>query len=197
MIKLKILDYSYRICYILIGDTMEKRISKVITSSAGGTASKKSKTYKVSLPSKWINKMNLTEQKIDLCFDGEKIFITPHLSLDSFITRKKDANHKLLLIEFFNGDTLCTKICADYTEQNLAVENYTDNLVKTAFGKNEVPSWQDFENFLEERCIPHSRSGLREYLETIGVEEYNPLEIIKKTKGRMAEDDQWIRLEEI
>ena len=176
---------------------MEKRISKVITSSAGGTAGKGSKTYKISLPSKWINEMNLTEQKIDLCFDGDKIIITPHLPLDSFIGTKKDASHKLLLIEFFNGDTLCTKICADYTEQNLAVENYTENLVKTAFGKNEVPTWQDFVNFLEERCIPRSRSGLREYLEAINVEEYDPLEIIKKTQGRMAEDDQWIRLEEI
>ncbi|MBR6509479.1 MAG: hypothetical protein IKT38_02600 [Clostridia bacterium] len=176
---------------------MEKRISKVITSSAGGTAGKGSKTYKISLPSKWINKMHLTEHKIDLCFDGDKIIITPHLPLDSFIKAKKDASHKLLLIEFFNGDISCTKICADYTEQNLAVENYTDHLVKTAFGKNEVPTWQDFENFLEERCIPRSRSGLREYLETIGVEEYDPLEIIKKTQGRMAEDDQWIRLEEI
>ena len=176
---------------------MEKRISKVITSSVGGTAGKGSKTYKVSLPSKWINEMNLTEQKIDLCFDGDKIIITPHLSLDSFIKNKKDAGHKLLLIEFFNAEMLCTKICADYTEQNLALENHTENLVKTAFGKNEAPTWQDLENFLEERCIPRSRSGLREYLETIGVEEYNPLEIIKKTQGRMAEDDQWIRLEEI
>lgn len=176
---------------------MDKRISKVITSSAGGTAGKGSKTYKVSLPSKWINEMGLLEQKIDLCFDGDKIIISPHLSLDAFAKNKKGAGHKLLLLEFYNGDILCTKICADFTDKDLSVANYTDNLVKTAFGKNEIPTWQDFENFLEERCIPRSRSGLREYLETIGVEEYNPLEIIKKTQGRMAEDDQWIRLEEI
>lgn len=176
---------------------MERRISKVITSSAGGTAGKGSKTYKVSLPSKWINEMGLSEQKIDLCFDGDKIVISPHLSLEDFAKNKKGAGNKLLLLEFYNGDILCTKICADFTDKDLSVENYTDNLVKTAFGKNEIPTWQDFENFLEERCIPHSRSGLREYLETIGVEEYNPLEIIKKTQGRMAEDDQWIRLEEM
>ena len=180
-----------------IGDVMEKRISKVIVSSAGGTAGKGSKTYKVSMPSKWINEMNLSDQKIDLCFDGDKIIIAPHLSFDDFIKNKKSAGHNLLLLEFYNGDILCTKICADYTEQNLAVENHTENLVKTAFGNNQTPSWQDFENFLEERCIPRSRSGLREYIETIGVEEYNPLEIIKKTQGIMAEDNQWIRLEEI
>lgn len=176
---------------------MEKRIGKIIIGTAGGNAGITSKNYKVSLPSKWINEMGLSDQKIDLCFDGDKIIISPHLSLDDFMKNKKDVGHKLLLLEFYNGDILCTKIYADFTDKDLSAENYTDNLVKTAFGKNEIPTWRDFENFLEERCIPRSRSGLREYLETIGVEEYNPLEIIKKTQGRMAEDDQWIRLEEI
>lgn len=176
---------------------MDKRISKIIVSSAGGNAGKTSRNYKVSLPSKWVNELNLSEQKIELCFDGDKIVIRPHLSFDNFVNSRKDAGHKLLMIKFFNADVLCTKICADFTYKDLTVENYTDNLVKTAFGKNSVPTWQDFENFLEERCIPRGRSGLREYLETIGVEEYIPLEIIRKTEGRMAEDDQWIRLEEI
>ena len=176
---------------------MDKRIGKIIVGSAGGNAGKGSKNYKVSIPSKWINAMNILEQKIDLCFDGEKIIISTHLPFEDFLKNKKAKGHKLLLLEFYNGNALCTKICADFTDKDISVENYTDNLVKTAFGKNEVPLWQNFENFLEERCIPRSRSGLREYLETIGVEEYNPLEIIKKTQGRMAEDDQWIRLEEI
>ena len=176
---------------------MDKRIGKIIVGSAGGNSGKNSKNYKISLPSKWINEMNISEQKVDLCFDGEKIIISPHLSLDEFSQNKKAKGHKLLLLEFFNSDTLCTKICADYSDKDLVAENYTDNLVKTAFGKNEAPTWQDFEDFLEERCIPKSRSGIREYLETIGVEEYIPLEIIKKTKGRMAEDNQWIKFEEI
>lgn len=176
---------------------MDKRISKIITSSAGGTAGKGSKTYKVSIPSKWINKMNLSERKIELYFDGEKIIISPHLSFDEFLKVRKNARHKMLIFEYYNGDDLCTKICADYSDKDLVAENHTDNLVKTAFGKNEAPTWQDFENFLEERCVPKSRSGIREYLETIGVEEYIPLEIIKKTKGRMAEDNQWIEIKEI
>lgn len=58
-----------------------------------------------------------------------------------------------------------------------------------------MPSWLDFLNFLEERCIPRDRAGLREYLETIGVDEYDPIEIIQKTFGRMAEDGQWLEME--
>jgi hypothetical protein len=38
---------------------------------------------------------------------------------------------------------------------------------------------------------------LREYLEVIGVGEYNPIEIIKKTGGRMAEDNQWLDMESL
>lgn len=95
---------------------------------------------------------------------------------------------------FFIGDILCTKICADYTERNLAVENHTENFVKTAFGNNQAPSWQDFENFLDERCVPRNRDGLQYYLDAIGVDEYDPLKIIAVTKGRMAEDDQWIEI---
>ena len=45
--------------------------------------------------------------------------------------------------------------------------------------------------------MPRSRSGIREYLEAIGVEEYSPIEIIKKTSGRMAEDNQWLKWEVI
>jgi hypothetical protein len=50
---------------------------------------------------------------------------------------------------------------------------------------------------LEERCIPRQRAGLREYLEAHGLDEYDPLAIIKKTKGRMAEDDQWMEVNEV
>ena len=32
-------------------------------------------------------------------------------------------------------------------------------------------------------------------LEALGLEEYDPLAIIGKTQGRMAEDDQWMEVE--
>ena len=43
--------------------------------------------------------------------------------------------------------------------------------------------------------MPRGRDGLREYLEAIGVGGYEPLEIIQKTAGRMAEDNQWLEIE--
>lgn len=76
-------------------------------------------------------------------------------------------------------------------------ENFTDDLVKTAFGKKQFPTWDDFCAFIKERCVPAERSGLREYLECIGLDEYEPFKIIMKTKGKMAEDSQWIDVEEL
>lgn len=187
----------YECAIILMVIVMERRIAKLIVGKAGGTAGKYSKTYKVSLPSKWVAELGLADTKMEISFDGERIMISPHLSMDGYIEKKKALGHKLMKFEFYDREILCSKIIADFTDETLSVENKTEHIVKTAFGKNEVPTWEDFQNFLEERCVPRSRSGIREYLETIGVEEYDPLEIIKKTNGRMAEDNQWLKWEEI
>lgn len=178
---------------------MEYRTGKVIVSSAGGTAASGSKTYKVSIPSLWIKEMGIDENKrnIELMFDGNSIYITAEKTIEEFVSQKRTMGHQLKKFSFFDDNGLCSIICADFTDETLKVQNYTDDVVKTAFGNNKLPTWEEFMNFLEERCIPKERSGIREYLEAIGVAEYNPLEIIKKTKGKMAEDKQWIEIEEI
>ena len=132
-----------------------------------------------------------------LSFDGEAITIRPEQSISQYRETRLAQGHELMEIRFYNGDALCTLICADQTSRDLRAENYTDRLVKTAFGKNLYPSWQDLEAFLEERCIPRQRAGLREYLGAMGMEEYDPLAIIQKTQGRMAEDDQWMEVKRI
>jgi len=176
---------------------MQKRIGNIIIQTPGGTAAKNANTYKVSLPSSWIKEMGITDndRKIELCFDGTTISLSKCRSLQAFLEDSKRKNHTLILLHYYDGESLCTKIAANYTEQTVNIENYTSHIIRRAFGNNLNPTWDDFQTFLEERCIPKSRSGLKEYLETIGVDSYEPLEIIKKTQGRMAEDAQWIRIE--
>lgn len=170
---------------------------KLIVGKAGGTAGKDARTYKVALPSKWVAELGLAEADAEIAFDGEKIILSPHLSAERFLENRKSSGHSLLQLSFYDGEILCTKIIADFTDKTVCAQNTTEHIVKTAFGNNKVPTWEDFQNFLEERCVPRSRSGIREYLEAIDAEEYDPLEIIKKTSGRMAEDSQWLQLEEI
>lgn len=176
---------------------MEKRIANIIIQNPGGTASKASNSYKVALPSTWVNQLgvNADSRQLLLSFDGTTITISKVISFEEFLESKQQAGHNLLLLSYYDGDTLCSQITADYTDQTLCIKDFVSDFLKTAFGNNQLPTWEDYLNFLEDRCIPRTRAGLREYLETLGLDEYDPLEIIKKTSGRMAEDHQWIQLE--
>jgi hypothetical protein len=176
---------------------MEKRFCKVNISAAGGTASVGSKTYKLTLPSSWLLKMGVTEddRQMEISFDGSTITISRPDTAQEFAAQKVTLGHTVVLFRYYDGSDLCTSIYADYTDHSLRVENHTEHLVKTAFGKELLPSWESFQSFLEKRCIPRSRADLREYLEAIGVDGYYPLEIIGKTNGRMAEDHQWLKYE--
>jgi len=175
---------------------MEKRIAKVNISSAGGTAAKGARTCKVTLPTSWMDALDIdiNRRELELTFDGMQIVISRCLSGEDFLTQKIKQEHDLHLFLFYDGDKLCTVIHADYTDKTLIAENYVNNPVKTAFGNNTLPTWGDFQAFLEERCVPRGRAGLREYLDAIGVSEYDPFEIVQKTAGRMAEDNQWLEM---
>ena len=178
---------------------MRRRNVKVNISAAGGTASKAAKTYKVALPNSWMVAMGITEgrRELELAFDGKQIVLSRYLTSEEFAARSLEQGHDVRLLSFFDGNALCTTIHADFTDERLIAENHVDDPVKTAFGNNPLPTWEDFQYFLHERCIPRQRAGLREYLEAIGVEAYSPVEIIKKTAGRMAEDHQWLEMEKL
>ena len=176
---------------------MERRKAKINISSAGGTASSGSKTCKVTLPTSWVEEIgiNRDHRELELTFDGTTITLSRRLSGPEFASRQLAQGHEVRVLRFYDGDTLCSTIYVDFAAQTVAVENQPVPLVKTAFGNTPVPSWEDFQRFLEERCIPRQRAGLREYLEVLGLEEYDPLAIIEKTSGRMAEDRQWLTME--
>ena len=176
---------------------METRNAKLIVNKSGGTASEKSKTYRVTIPNSWVEQLGISEdnREIELSFDGTEITVKRKQSLQEY--KNTHNRNKLLQLQFYHGDSLCTTILADETAEKVLIENHTSDPLYTAFGVNNNPDWQDYQNFLEERCIPKSRAGLQEYLNAIGVDEYNPLEIIRKTKGRMAEDRSWLEVTEL
>lgn len=90
---------------------------------------------------------------------------------------------------------VCTIIDVDIVSQKVRIYNYTNNLLRRAFGKNEEPSFKDYEKFLESRCFPASRDKIKLELERLELPFYDSLMIIEKTEGRMAEDDFWIKIE--
>ncbi len=176
---------------------MEQRTAKINISSAGGTASKNSKACKVTPPKTWLEEMGITDEcrELALSFDGTRITLSRRISGPDFAVQQNMLDHDVRILRLYDGEELCSSIYADLTSQMVVVENQAVSPVKTAFGNNALPDWGDFQEFLSERCIPRQRSGLREYLETLGLEEYDPLAIIEKTGGQMAEDQQWLTIE--
>jgi len=86
---------------------MEKRNANIIVGAAGGTAGGNSKTYKISLPTKWVTELRLADKGAELCYDGEKIVILPRLSLEEFYADKKAKGHKLLHMAFYVYGNMC------------------------------------------------------------------------------------------
>ena len=89
----------------------------------------------------------------------------------------------------------CTTIDVDFLEEKIQICNLTSDPLHRAFGSNEHPTWADFQQFLQDRCIPASRGMLKEALNDIGVDTYDPLRIAEKTKGRTADDDLWLKFQ--
>ena len=93
-------------------------------------------------------------------------------------------------------DDVSTKITVDYKTETVQIENYTDNMIYRAFGVREHPTFADYEQFLEDRCFPRTRDNLKMHLRELGLDFYDPLEIVKKTQGRLLGDNMWIEFVE-
>lgn len=124
---------------------MNRRSVKIMRRKAGGTAGKNAEKYSVNLPAVWLHAMGLSkEDRVELSFDGEKITIQPLASTDPEVFRRnaEQKGHRLKEYRYYDGDVLCTVILADFTAQQVCVENKIDDVLDTAFGVNETPSWE-------------------------------------------------------
>lgn len=140
---------------------MEQRQGNIIIHASGGTSGKGAQTYKLALPSSWAKQIGITgqERSVELSFDGTAITIRKRLNMDEFLTQKHAEGHTLLKLSYYNGDTLCTTILADPNDQTLCFENYTDRVLKTAFGNNHAPTWADFQFFSRNAAFRAQEAG--------------------------------------
>lgn len=104
----------------------------------------------------------------------------------------KNNNCVTMRMNYMFKDQLCTEIDIDFKNEKIYIQNQTDNLLHRAFGVITNPTWNDFQIFLEERCFPKERACMKDILRSLELTDYDPLQIVEKTKGIMAEDSQWI-----
>jgi putative transcriptional regulator len=96
---------------------------------------------------------------------------------------------------YLQNDEICTTIDVDERHRFVKIKNYVSDCMKKAFGNNENPTFEDYEEFLESRCFPRSGDKMKIRLRELNLPFYEPLMIIEKTNGRMAEDNFWIKIE--
>ena len=97
-------------------------------------------------------------------------------------------------MDFMCEDECCTQILVDFKHEKIKIRNTTDKIMLRAFGINRNPTWEDFLEFLEERCFPRTRDNLKLILQDLELDFYDPFYIIEKTQGRMGEDMQWLKV---
>lgn len=100
-----------------------------------------------------------------------------------------------MVIKFYNNDTLETTIFANYKLQTVRIINHTNDVIHLAFGANKNPNWEDYEKFLEDRCPPRTRQNIKEILDSLNLQYYDPISICEKTEGRCAEDNSWMDID--
>lgn len=110
-----------------------------------------------------------------------------------YLNRPTEYGYNIRLIYMYKQFP-CTIIDVDYLNKTVKIQNRTDDVLHRAFGVDENPSWDDYENFLESRCFPRSREDIGNVLALMGLDSYDPMQIIRKTQGRISDDSQWIRV---
>ncbi|MBR5896810.1 MAG: helix-turn-helix domain-containing protein [Lachnospiraceae bacterium] len=114
-------------------------------------------------------------------------------SMVEAVTVPKDRYKLRLFYMYYN--TVCAIIDVDETERKVKVTNYTNSVMNRPFGSNTEPSFEDYEEFLESRCFPKTRDMIKFELKKLDIPFYDPLMIIEKTEGRMADDHFWIKVD--
>ena len=79
---------------------------------------------------------------------------------------------------FMNREKACTRIIADEETKTVTIQNYDVAIQHRAFGIKESPTWEDYQRFLESRCVSRNMAHLDLYLKKIGVSHYDPILII-------------------
>lgn len=96
-----------------------------------------------------------------------------------------------LIFDVLNKNILLAHV--EIIDNKVNVIRYVENVLQP-FGKEGMEIPISFINsFLEDRCFNKNRPDKNEILEYLGLDSHNPLEIVKKTHGRILGDFTWIR----
>lgn len=102
--------------------------------------------------------------------------------------RRKMINH--YTFEVYWKDEITARVYVK--EKEVIVSKFTDHPLKQLFAEKKMTRYQ-LNQILELRCWERGRADINDLLKNIGLTEYNPQEIVRKTHGVSFNDFIWIR----
>lgn len=97
-------------------------------------------------------------------------------------------------LQVFIKDKMIAEL--DFDPKTKIVENYktySDDIYFLPFGMHNRVSYMGLIDFLEFRCFPKTRQNVKKLLDALGIPEYDPIAITKRTYGRMYSDYMWLK----
>lgn len=101
-----------------------------------------------------------------------------------------DINYRDFTIMWENEE--CTHVILDETNLPIIVERFIKTIPKQPLFSDKL-NRNHIQTFIESRCFERVRPDKDVLLEALGLNIYNPWEIVKKTHGFMYHDKCWIR----
>ena len=175
-------DYR-KLCIELFGTDDENELRKIAGRLRGGrkkALTEKDIAFALELQTKGVGTKEIADY-----------FGVSRQTISKYLNKPLDGDY-VMRLDFMFKQKVCTEIYVDFEHKQIKIINRTNDIMKRAFGVNEKPTWEDFESFLEERCFPNSRALKKTILQRIGMDSYDPLQILEMNKGRTAEDNQYI-----
>lgn len=179
------IDYE-KLCLELFGTTDVDELREIAKKNSRGAGRKKAFSNEDILKMKEMELNNISQQKIAEYFSVSRQTISKYLKDEI----EENYNYQ---IDYMFKTYVCTSIFVDFLNKKIKIVNKTDDILHRAFGVNENPSWNDFNVFLKDRCFSEARGDKKSLLESLGIESYDPLQIVEKTKGKTYEDSQWMK----
>lgn len=112
-----------------------------------------------------------------------------NLSLESKVNNKWDGSH----ISVFWKDELTAEI--NIENNRVYIKKYTSDPMKQFFLAFDSMDIIGFSELLESRCWERERADISVLLSKIGLDEYDPIEIVKRTFGVSYNDSIWFKFE--
>lgn len=137
--------------------------------------------------------MQISRRKKLLAWQKEQRFLRQQLKQTLQEMEKQRMEEKMLSdysFEVFWRDEITARVSVKGSKVH--VSRYCSHPVKQLFSQENMTRYQ-LNKILEMRCFDKGRGDIRQILEHLGLKEYNPQEIVKRTHGVSYNDYIWFR----